>query len=93
MGPVFFFATFGAGRPTGRESEAMTMNQPTMTLQEIQRTLEAQDRELQTAYAAVRRMGDHDVVVPTDALDQLRDLCVARSSAAHGLTFPIGIRA
>jgi hypothetical protein len=56
------------------------MRKPTMTLQDVQRILDDQNRHLQAAYRAlIDESAGRPIAPPVRALDQLRDVCDART--------------
>ncbi len=52
------------------------MKKPTTTLQDVQRIMEDQDRDLEAAYRTlVEESGGRGIALPARALERLRDAC------------------
>jgi hypothetical protein len=67
--------------------------EPTMTLEQVQRTLDGQDCELEAAY---RALAEHDREAPLDlpsqALERLHEVCTGRPMASSAPQLVHGVR-
>ena len=68
------------------------MRKPTMSLHDVQRILSDQDRDLQTAYRALKETADLTVMPSAEALKRLREVCAVRPLAAATKNASTGIR-
>jgi hypothetical protein len=89
----FFSRNLRRGAAEWGAKEARGMKNPTMTLHEVQQTLQEQDVQLQAAYRALtEETANTAVALPIQAIERLREVCSFRS-VLHGAHKPAnGIR-
>jgi hypothetical protein len=69
------------------------MKKPTTTLQDVQRIIEDQDRDLEAAYRTlVEESGGRAIALPAAALDRLRNACSAQPISGAAAELSTGIR-
>jgi hypothetical protein len=92
-GACLFFATLAMALPNGGQNEAKIMKKPAMSLRDVQRILQEQDRDLHAAYRTLREETASQAIAPSaQAIERLREVCSARCVRATATEPSNGIR-
>jgi len=68
------------------------MHRPALSLEDVRRALDAQDREIEAACAALGARDGAYVLLPRAALERLRDACARRPPRAGAPRPRVAIR-